>query len=162
MTSGKLRFLIDSNVILNYFYGDENAREIIEIAESAGEIFINGIVLTEVSIRYLKDETGEKSYTLKHKPELVKNVDKSPLYAVLGKFLYLPDNVLIGEDAVTLMDIYGLLPNDAIILATCKFYGIKYLISFDSDFRGACGREGIILIDSKEKLDEIIGSGDSK
>jgi len=99
---------------------------------------------------------------LKHKPELVKNVDKSPLYAVLGRFLYLPDNVLIGEDAVTLMEIYGLLPNDAIILATCKFYGIKYLISFDSDFREACGGEGIILIDSKEKLDEIIGSGDSK
>jgi len=49
MTSGKFRFFIDSNVILNYFYGDENAREIIEIAESAGEIFINGIVLTEVS-----------------------------------------------------------------------------------------------------------------
>lgn len=39
MTSGKFRFFIDSNVILNYFYGDENAREII------GEIFINGICL---------------------------------------------------------------------------------------------------------------------
>ncbi|ADT85062.1 type II toxin-antitoxin system VapC family toxin [Thermococcus barophilus] len=162
MTSGKFRFFIDSNVILNYFYGDENAREIIEIAESIGEIFINGIVLTEVSIRYVKDKTGEKSYTLKHKPELVKNVDKSPLYAVLGKFLYLPDNVLIGEDAVTLMDIYGILPNDAIILATCKFYGIKYLISFDSDFREACEKEGITLIESKEKLNEIIKSGGSK
>ncbi|WP_048146896.1 type II toxin-antitoxin system VapC family toxin [Pyrococcus abyssi] len=162
MTSGKFRFFIDSNVILNYFYGDDNAREIIEIAENAGEVFINGIVLTEVSIRYLKDETGEKSYTLKRKPELVKNVDKSPPYAVLGKFLYLSDNVLIGEDAVILMDIYGLLPNDAIILATCKFYGIKYLMSFDSDFREACKGEGIILIESKEKLDEIIKFGDSK
>ncbi|WP_267886251.1 hypothetical protein [Thermococcus piezophilus] len=39
------------------------------------------------------------------------------------------------------MDIYGL-PNDAIILA--------------------CGGDGIILIDSKEKLGEIIGSGGSK
>lgn len=162
MTSGKFRFFIDSNVILDYFYGNRNAKEIIETAENAGEIFINGIVLTEVSVRYLKDKTGEKSYTLKHKPELVKNVDKSPLYAVLSKFLYLPDNVLIGEDAVTLMDMYGLLPNDAVILATCRFYGVKYLISFDSDFREACSREGIILIESKEKLDEIISSGDPK
>ncbi len=33
---------------------------------------------------------------------------------------------------------YGLLPNDSLILSTCKYYGIKYLISFDGDFeRGA-------------------------
>ncbi|WP_366513876.1 PIN domain-containing protein [Thermococcus aggregans] len=47
---------------------------------------------------------------------------------------------------------YGLLPNDALILATCKFYSIKYLISFDSDFENACKKEGIVLIDSLEKL----------
>ena len=162
MTSGKFRFFIDSNVILDYFYGDDTAREIIEIADSNGEIFINGIVLTEVSIRYLKDVTGERSYTLKHRSELVKNVDKSPLYAVLGRFLYLPDNVLIGEDAVTLMDIYGLLPNDAIILATCRFYGINYLISFDSDFKKACEEEGITLVNSKEKLNKILNSGEGE
>lgn len=51
--------------------------------------------------------------------------------------------MLIGEDAITLMETYGLLPNDAIILATCKFYGVKYLISFDSDFANACESEGI-------------------
>nr|WP_290902916.1 PIN domain-containing protein [Ferroglobus sp.] len=44
----------------------------------------------------------------------------------------------------------NLLPNDALILATCKFYGIKYLISFDNDFRGACEGENMVLIDSVE------------
>ena len=156
MTNGKFRFFIDSNVIINHFYGDRTAKELIETAEKAGEIFINGIVLTEVSIRYLKDVTGERSYTLKHKPELVKAVDKTSLYAVIDKFLFLPDNVLIGEDAISLMDTYGLLPNDAIILATCKFYGIKYLISFDEDFKDACNNEGVILIDSVEKLRKIL------
>lgn len=164
MTSGKFRFFIDSNVILNYFYGDKNAKEIIERVENVGEIFINGIILTEVSIRYLKDETNKRSYTLKHKPELIKNVDKSPLYAILGKFLYLPDNVLIGEDAVTLMDIYGLLPNDAIILATCKFYGIKYMISFDSDFRGACKKRELFSSTAKKswmKLSNLVTQNES-
>ncbi|WP_197030927.1 MULTISPECIES: PIN domain-containing protein [Archaeoglobus] len=39
------------------------------------------------------------------------------------------------------------MPNDAIILSTCKFYGVKYLISFDGDFKRACKEEGIKLID---------------
>jgi len=156
MTNGKFRFFIDSNVIINYFYGDQTAKELIEISEKAGEIFINGIVLTEVVIRYLKDVTGEKSYTLKRKPELIRAVDKAPLYAVISKFLFLSDNVLIGRDAISLMDAYGLLPNDAVILATCKFYGIKYLISFDEDFKDACSSEGIVLINSVKKLSNFL------
>ena len=159
--SGKFKFFIDSNVILDYFYGENRAREIMEAAKSLGNVFINGIVLTEVSIRYLKDSTGEKSYTLKHNPQLVRDVDKGPLYSILDEFSYLSDNMLIGEDAIVLMDTYGLLPNDAIILATCKFYGIKYLISFDSDFRKACEGEGITLVDSKGKLEELIKNGGS-
>ncbi len=86
MTSGRFRFFIDSNVILDYFYGENRAREIIETAKNLGDVFINGIVLTEVSIRYLKDLTGEKSYTLKHKPPLVKNVDKVPFIQFLMSF----------------------------------------------------------------------------
>ena len=30
---------------------------------------------------------------------------------------------------------YGLLPNDALIVATCKHYGIKKIATFDEDFR---------------------------
>ena len=34
MTSGRFRFFIDSNVILDYFYGENRAKEIIETAKS--------------------------------------------------------------------------------------------------------------------------------
>ena len=52
---------------------------------------------------------------------------------------------------------YNLKPNDALILATCKHYGIKYLISIDkNDFTIPCKKEGIILIDSVEKLKEVL------
>ena len=30
---------------------------------------------------------------------------------------------------------YGLLPNDALIAATCKHYGIKKIATFDDDFK---------------------------
>ncbi len=41
-------------------------------------------------------------------------------------------------DAVLLSDLiqeYGLLPNDALIAATCKHHGIKEIASFDEDFK---------------------------
>ncbi len=33
------------------------------------------------------------------------------------------------------MSLYGLLPNDALIVATCKYYGIKKIATFDEDFK---------------------------
>ncbi len=45
-----------------------------------------------------------------------------------------------------------LLPNDALILATCKLNGIDQLASYDADFAAACTGEGIQLIQSVADL----------
>jgi len=42
------------------------------------------------------------------------------------------------------------------ILATCKFYGVKYLASFDSDFEKACEGEGIRLLKSTEEISKTL------
>lgn len=47
---------------------------------------------------------------------------------------------------------YNLLPNDALILATCKLHNIKRLASYDSDFARACIGEGIQLIQTVADL----------
>ncbi len=39
------------------------------------------------------------------------------------------------EDVVEIIQKYGLLPNDALIVATCKYYGIKKIATFDEDFK---------------------------
>jgi len=44
------------------------------------------------------------------------------------------------------MQKHNLLPNDAIILASCKLQDVKVLASHDSDFLKACTAEGIQLI----------------
>ena len=44
------------------------------------------------------------------------------------------------------MQQYNLLPNDALILATCLNSGIKTIASFDADFKEACQNEGILLV----------------
>jgi predicted nucleic acid-binding protein len=49
---------------------------------------------------------------------------------------------------------YGLLPNDALILATCKHYGLHCLASTDADFQNPCEREGIVLLSSAEELEK--------
>ena len=47
---------------------------------------------------------------------------------------------------------YGLLPNDALILATCKHYAVDALASLDKDYEEACRSEGITLISGVENL----------
>jgi predicted nucleic acid-binding protein len=47
---------------------------------------------------------------------------------------------------------YNLLPNDSIIVATCKFYKISNLASYDSGLIEVCKNEKIVLIDKVEKL----------
>ena len=51
---------------------------------------------------------------------------------------------------------YNLKPNDALILATCKFHKIENLISLDEDFKIPCEKEKINLINSDKKLNKII------
>ncbi|WP_367884483.1 PIN domain-containing protein [Thermococcus sp. JCM 11816] len=48
---------------------------------------------------------------------------------------------------------YGLLPNDALLLATAEYYGIEALVSLDSDFSDACNREGILLVSYLNELE---------
>lgn len=51
------------------------------------------------------------------------------------------------------MQKYNLLPNDALILATCKIHQIPQVASFDTkDFEKACKGEGIKLIQSIDDL----------
>ena len=52
------------------------------------------------------------------------------------------DNVKILELNKTIFDIakvfvekYRLLPNDALVAATCNYYGIKKIATFDEDFK---------------------------
>jgi predicted nucleic acid-binding protein len=48
------------------------------------------------------------------------------------------------------MSKYNLLPNDAIILATCKMHNITKLASYDTDFIVPCQEEGIELLREKD------------
>ena len=145
---GDLKAFIDTNVIINHLEGKVDLSEL----RSKFRLYSNAIVFSEAFMVYLKAITGKKSYKLKKNPKLIieKKDELEELFMLFEIFEELEINKEVRNLAFELMKKYGLLPNDALILATCKFYGIKYLISFDDDFRDACKGENIILIDSVE------------
>ncbi len=61
-------------------------------------------------------------------------------------FQFLFNDKSLFELVPKLMIKYNLLPNDAIILATCKIHDIKQLASHDTDFIIPCKEEGIELL----------------
>jgi len=141
-----VKFFIDSNIVIETFKENYN-REAFKILDALLSLIskgshINSIVESEVVFQLI----------FKGKSSL----SKEKLRSVLLVFEFLE----IGEDVRDLfwkyLEKYNLRPNDALILSTCKHYNITCLISLDSDFQEACEKEGIILIDSPEKLQEIL------
>ncbi len=56
---------------------------------------------------------------------------KSFLFEYKIEILSIPDDPDLLLDSVAA---YRLLPNDAAIVAACRYYGIKRIATFDSDF----------------------------
>ena len=125
---------IDSSVFLDFLEGKEKARVL--LAEYSGlEGCINVIVFSEVLFVYIKATTGKKSYELKKKPELVKSVELTDIVELLGRYRTLDVEEAVTKEAEELITKYGLLPNDALIAATCKHYGINKIATTDPDFK---------------------------
>ena len=124
---------IDSSVFLDYLEGKEKAKALLE-EYSDLEGCINVIVFSEVLFVYIKAVTGKKSYELKREPELVKSIELRDIKELLGRYRTLDIGESIKSEAGKLITKFGLLPNDALIAATCKHYGINKIATFDPDF----------------------------
>ncbi len=130
---------IDSNVIVKYYTGDMEAKRVLEPVLN-GDVtgFIYNIVFSEVVFVLLKLLTDMKAYELKKKPELIKEtirrLDKQIAF-LREYFIELEISEDVKQTALEITKQYGLLPNDALIAATCKHYNIDTLITFDEDFK---------------------------
>ncbi|MEB2836938.1 MAG: PIN domain-containing protein [Desulfurococcales archaeon] len=130
---------IDSNVIIKYYAGDHEARRALEPVIS-GEItgFINNIIFSEVVFILLKLLANMNAYELKKKPQIIKDIIKNinkQVTFLREYFVELEINEDVKQMALAVMGQYGLLPNDALIAATCRQHGIDTIITFDEDFK---------------------------
>ena len=127
---------IDSNVFIKHLEGDAEAKQVLERAMTRDTTaYINDIVASEVLYVYILAVTGRRAYELKENPDELESVDLSPVRKLLGIAAILPTTAEIIEDAYEIIHQYKMLPNDAIIAATCKHYGIKTIATFDKDFK---------------------------
>ena len=145
-----MKIFVDSNIIIEALKkkGLENAKSIFRymINDLANDCYYNLIVYSEVKFKIL--------FKLKNRDS-----DRVEVFSYLKeifKFLnFLPSDEITMEISDYLIEKYNLKPNDALILATCKRYGIKYLLSLDGDFKIPCMNEGVVLIDSAKKLERV-------
>ncbi len=134
---------VDSSVFLAFFIDGIDAFEKLKDYELVTSIN----VIEEVTYVLIKEKAKivsgiEKHYDLlkylRDNPDFTKHVSKEVISDISTIVEEYNIKVLSPASHVLMFKIveeYGLLPNDALIAATCKYYGIKRIATLDEDFK---------------------------
>ncbi len=138
--------LIDTNVLVNFFLKTEltkTAKELIKLSLTKYKptIFVN--IFEETVFILVREELRAKGIErfYDQKDFIAKNDYKDIiLHKKFFEFLKIfnidiKQNIFSMDDFMDIMKHYKLLPNDALIVATCKYYEIKKIVTFDEDFK---------------------------
>jgi uncharacterized protein len=140
---------LDSSVLVEYRKGTQIDLLEAIILDKDFEAVINQVVVSEYLYYHIAIFSGKSPMTIKSATDIAKYLSMGDPETFLSQFGWLSDFPFVLKKALTLMQTHNLLPNDAIILATCLFHGITCIASYDSDYKDACLAEGIELVDSK-------------
>ncbi len=137
--------MVDTNVFYNFLFETELTEKATRIFELEEPLFTSFTVINEtlyvISRKIAERKFGIRSYRRFRK--FVSSNGYEHFLEELTKLFSLLDNlditVLRDHQNVyeiwELMKNYNLLLNDALIVATCKHYGIKKIATFDEDFK---------------------------
>ncbi|MDK2974634.1 MAG: uncharacterized protein PWP08_1005 [Methanofollis sp.] len=127
---------IDSNVFLKILEGDKEIYRNFLALTQKKRIYRNAIVGSEVYHVFIRLYTGRKPHEIKANPDILSEI-KTELLKV-EKLLDLARTIPFSrseeETARRIMIDCGLLPNDALIAATCVQHSITDIATFDNDF----------------------------
>jgi len=141
--------MIDSSLLIEYIKGDKIQLLSDLLGDDENECCINETVISEYRFHLLKITSNISPQSVQSSNRRKEGLDQSGTYDLLQRFSFLSTK----EDMIFLvpqyMKEYNLLPNDAIILATCKMHSITRLASHNADFNISC-EEGIELLIEKE------------
>ncbi len=133
---------IDSSAFLSFFIEGIDLFQ-----ELDGKLVTSVNVVEEVVYVLIKEKARkitkiDKRYDLlvylRKNPEITSKIAEEVVSDVLALLDYFGIVVLPTVGHGEMFDVikkYGLLPNDALIAATCKHYGIKKIATFDEDFK---------------------------
>jgi len=138
--------VIDTNVLVNFFLKTDltgKAKDTIKyvLTEFIPTVFTN--ILEETTFILIREELTHKGIERFYDQRnfIEKNGYESLfVYRKFIEFLTEFDILILEnrcdiEDFRNIMEKFRLLPNDALIAATCKHYGIRKIATFDEDFR---------------------------
>ena len=133
---------IDSSVFLVFFIDGVNIFDKLE-----GKLLTSINVIEEVTYVLIKEKakdlTGiDRHYDLlnylRENPKFVSEISEEVISDITDVLNFYDISVLPPANHSAMFEIvksYGLLPNDALIAATCKHYGIRKIATFDEDFK---------------------------
>ncbi|ASJ03552.1 nucleotide-binding protein [Thermococcus profundus] len=142
-----MEVFVDSSVLIEGLKGNPDAVRVLYIlADEKAVAIINDIVVSEFLFHYIRLKSGASPFTIKQSGRISEYIlDDEPL-DFLNQFHIIPTDEDTIMKAYSLMRSHNLLPNDAIILTTCKINGITNLATLDSDLRKAAEKEGLKLL----------------
>ena len=144
------RILLDTSILIEYIKNDKVKLLDSLMDDPTVSCYITETIISEFYFHFSKVSTGRAPATLKSLAKIKEVFETNNNYFLINVFEFLAtDRTLINQVPIY-MKKYNLLPNDAIILATCKLHGITQLASHDSDFIIPCQAEGIELLREEE------------
>lgn len=142
--------LLDSSILIEYVKGSKVKLLNSLMDNSSLFCYMNETVVSESYFHYLKLNTGKAPVTLQSSHSIMDVLEANSSYLLVNVFEFLASERSLIKDVPEYMKKYNLLPNDAIIVATCKIHNITRLASHDSDFILPCLAEGIELLREEE------------
>lgn len=140
------RAVIDTNVLVNFFLNTElteKAYSLVKLVltDYSPVIFTN--IFEETTFILIREELMSKGIARFYdQRDFIKKNGYNTLFVYRKFFEFLKkfnisifENKFSIEDFQSIMEKYKLLPNDALIAATCKHYDITKISTFDEDFQ---------------------------
>lgn len=142
--------MIDSSLLIEYIKKTKMSLLNQLLNDSSVTCYINETVVGEFLFHYLKVNSTASPRSAQSSKRIRSIIESSSNHSLLYLFHFLSTDKNIYGLAPHFMATYNLLPNDAIILATCKIHNITKLASHDTDFINPCQQEGIELLTETE------------
>jgi len=151
----KMKIFVDTSVLVEYLKGKHiNFYEKMIIDKHL--LFVNQVVVSEFLFHFIALSANKSPLSVKMSGQISESFGKKNLFDMLPGFIHLEHNLEITELGFGIMRKYNLLPNDALILASCKHFDIDILATHDSDFIIPCTDLKIRIINSVSDLENSI------
>lgn len=146
------KVFLDSSVLIEWAKKTETELYDYLVANPSYELCVSQIILSEFTFYWLAIGGKKAPLTLKRDGAISGILRIYSPIDVLTKLTWIEADSGIVPLYLQYMEQYNLLPNDALILATCKLSGITQIASYDTDFAPVCLGEGIRLIQQVSDL----------